>query len=102
MSTIRRPILLQSNKNQLAALVAAEAKVFIFKKTNLDVTAVLLPSLSQPGRVHFNTNAVYYVKLFGDIDWNFSFYGNWDTKPPTGFAASDYGSSSGLSWSFGR
>ena len=98
----KKPNLPEITQNQVAALFAAEAKVFIFKKTNLDFTAVLLPSLSQPGRFHFSTNSVYYVKLFGDIDWNFSFYGNWDTKPPAGFAASDYGSSSGLSWSFGR
>jgi len=30
-----------------------------------------------------------------------SFYGNWDNQPPPGFSGSDYGSSSGLSWTFG-
>jgi hypothetical protein len=61
----------------------------------------VLPALSDPGRVRFNTNLTYYVKLFGKVDWNVSFYGNWDTQPPPGLSSSDYGTSSGLSWSFG-
>jgi hypothetical protein len=51
--------------------------------------------------VRFDTNLAYYVKLFGKVDWNVSFYGNWDTQPPSGLSSSDYGASSGLSWSFG-
>jgi hypothetical protein len=42
------------------------------------------------------------VKIFGDISWNFSFYGNWDNRPPIGLSGSDYGSTSGISWSFGN
>ena len=83
------------------ALVSANVKLFQFNKTNLDVNAVVFPALSTPGRVHFNTNASYYIKVFGDLTWNFSFYGNWDNRPPPGFAGSDYGTSSGLGWTFG-
>ena len=45
-------------------------KVFQFSKTNLTVSAALLTALSQPGRVYFNTNASYYVKLFSNLKWN--------------------------------
>jgi len=45
-------------------------KVFRFSKTNLTVSAALLTALSQPGRVYFNTNASYYVKLFSNLKWN--------------------------------
>jgi hypothetical protein len=48
-----------------------------------------------------NTNASYYIKLFSDLSWNFSFYGNWDNQPPPTLSGSDYGTSSGLSWTFG-
>jgi len=47
-------------------------------------------------------NATYYVKLTGNLSWNVSFYGNWDSRPPDGLSDSDYGSSSGLSWKFGN
>jgi hypothetical protein len=76
-------------------------KVFRFSKTNLTVSAALLTALSQPGRVYFNTNASYYVKLFSNLKWNASFYGNWDNRPPAGFSGSDYRSTSGISWTYG-
>jgi hypothetical protein len=84
-----------------AAVISADLKLFKFSKTNLSVTATLLPGISELGRVRFNTNATYYVKLISNLSWNFSFYGNWDNRPPAGLSGSDYGSSSGLSWTFG-
>jgi len=102
-STVYDPSITPIGQQNLgAAVIAANAKFFKFSKTNLDISAVLLPALSQPGRVHFNTNASYYVKLFSNLKWNVSFYGNWDNQPPPNFSGSDYGSSSGLSWTFGN
>jgi Protein of unknown function, DUF481 len=92
----------QGIQNTAVGFVASQVKVFKFKKTNLDLTASLIPALSGTGRVHFNTNAVYYIKIIGDLSWNFSFYGSWDTSPPANLPKSDYGSSSGLSWTFGN
>lgn len=89
------------SKNVASALIAAEVRLFRFSKTNLNATANVLPAISEPGRVRFDTNASYYVKLFRDLSWNISFYGDWDTRPPPGFSGSDYGTSSGLSWTFG-
>jgi Protein of unknown function, DUF481 len=84
-----------------AGVVATDLRVFMFNKTNLSVTAGLFPAMSGPSRVRFNTNASYYVKIFGDLSWNLSFYGSWDTRPPPNFSGSDYGYSSGLKWTFG-
>ncbi len=89
------------NQNLAAAVIAADVNLFRFNKSNLSVTATLLPALSEPGRVRFNTNATYYIKLVSNLSWNVSFYGNWDNRPPVGFSGSDYGSSSGVSWTFG-
>jgi len=90
-----------NHQNLAAAMFYGQAQFFKFSKTNLDVTAVLLPALSDPGRLRFNTNASYYIKIVSNLKWNLSFYGNWDNRPPPGFSGSDYGSSSGLSWTFG-
>jgi hypothetical protein len=92
----------QARQNLAAALIGAELNFFIFKKTRLEANAVLLPALTEPGRVHFTTNESYYLKVFGDISWNLSFYGNWDNEPPPRFPGTDYGTSSGLSWTFGN
>ena len=69
--------------------------------SNLSLTALLLPAVSQPGRVFFTTNASYYIKITGNLSWNISFYGNWDNQPPANLPGSNYGTSSGLSWTFG-
>jgi len=89
-------------QNIAAALIAAEIKAFKFSRTNLAVSAALLPALSDPGRIFFNTNASYYLKLFNNLSWNLSLYSNWDSRPPGGLPGSDYGTSSGLSWTFGN
>lgn len=92
----------QPVQNVAAALLAMQLNLFEFSKTQLNITAELFPALSQPGRVRFNTNASYFIKLFGQVSWTMTFYGNWDTQPPPSFAGSDYGATSGVSWSFGK
>jgi hypothetical protein len=91
-----------TSQNVTSALIGSQIKLFYFDKTTLTVGTYLLPALSEPGRVHYSLNTSYYVKLWSNLNWNISFYGNWDNHPPPGFAGSDYGTSSGLSWSFGN
>jgi len=88
-------------QNIAAGLFAAQVKFFRFNKTNLTVTATAFPAFSEPGRIFYNTNATYYIKITGDLSWNVSFYGNWDNQPPPHLSGSDYGTSSGLSYNFG-
>jgi Protein of unknown function, DUF481 len=88
-------------QNLATALISTNVKLFRFNKTSLDLNAVLLPALSDAGRVYFSTNASYYIKITGSLSWNVSFYGNWDNRPPGNLPGSDYGTSSGLSWTFG-
>lgn len=85
-----------------SALIGTQVKLFRFDRTTLTLSANVLPALSDPGRVLFNFNAAYYVKLWGKLKWNCSFYTNLDNRPPPGFATSDYGATSGLSVSFGN
>ena len=95
----------QSNivtQNLGSGLLAANLQFFRFNKTNGSLQAALMPAFSEPGRVKFNLNATYYIKLTGKLSWNASFYGNWDNRPPNGLSGSDYGSSSGFSWTFGN
>jgi Protein of unknown function, DUF481 len=97
------PTLGVSNPQDVATvLVAAGARLFRFNKTTLDATVTLYPAISQPGRVYSNLNVSYYIKLSGSLSWNVSFYGNWDNQPPPTFSGSDYGTSSGLSITFGN
>jgi Protein of unknown function, DUF481 len=89
-------------QNAAAALLSTQLKMFKFKKRDLDVSVSLLPGISEPGRLRTSVNASYYIKFLGDLSWNLSFYGNWDNQPPPTLSGSDYGTSSGLSWTFGN
>jgi hypothetical protein len=98
-----QPLIVQATNQQVtSALIVGEMNLFRFDKTNLNVTATVLPALSNPGRVHTNVNAAYYIKLWSKFTWNVSFYGNWDNQPPPGFSSSDYGTSSGINYRFGN
>jgi hypothetical protein len=48
----------QGTQNTAVGFVATQVQAFKFKKTNLNLTASLIPAITEPGRVHFNTNAV--------------------------------------------
>ena len=85
-----------------AGFLGTNLRLFRFDKTTLTTSANVLPALSDPGRVQFNINTSYFVKVWGKLNWNLTFYGNWDTKPPPGFAASDYGTTTGISIDFGN
>lgn len=88
------------SQKAVAGLIAGSVQLFVFKKTSLALDGSLLPVLNQPGRVRFYTNAAYSIQIIKNLWWKFSFYGNWDNKPPVHLSGSDFGSSSGLSYSF--
>jgi len=87
-------------QNAVASFVAGDVQAFKFKKTTLSLTAGLLPVLSQPGRVRINTNVMYSIQIINNLWWKFTFYGNWDNRPPANFSGSDYGTSSGITYTF--
>jgi hypothetical protein len=96
------PILIPIPNQEVAtAVILTNLRLFRFDKTDLNLNATLSPALTDPGRVYFSTNATYYIKLPASITWNVSFYGNWDTQPPGNLSGSDYGTSTGISWTFG-
>ena len=92
----------QPSQDILAAMIATELRVSIFKKTNLSISGSAYPALTQSGEAFFTANATYYLKLFGNLSWNFSFYGNWATQPPPNYSGSNYGLGSGLGLTFGN
>ena len=102
LKTIYNPTVIPiATQNVATAVISTAVKLFQFNKTNLDLNASLFPALSEPGRVYFSTNASYYIKIISNLSWNVSFYGNWDSRPPGNLPGSDYGTTSGLSWTFG-
>ncbi len=95
-------VYVSSPQNVATGLVSGGLKFYRFNKTTIEFTGSVFPAISQPGRVYTNVNASYYIKVSGSLSWNFSFYGNWDNQPPPTFSGSDYGTSSGLSITWGN
>jgi len=91
-----------SNEETIGVMVMGNLNFVQFKRQSLSLRINAIPSINDFGRFYFSTNAVYFLKLFGEVNWNLSFYGNWDTQPPAGTSGSDYGLNSGLSWTFGN
>ena len=92
----------EQSQNVAVGLLGLSLNAFSFKSTRFVVDGTLAPSLTDAGRAFAKVNASYYIKVFGKIDWNLSFYGNWDTKPPAHLQGSDYGTSMGVSYTFGN
>jgi hypothetical protein len=71
----------QGAQNAAAALLTADLKFFKFKKTNLDISAVVLPGISEPGRMRTNLNASYYVSSSATCRGTFRFMGTGTISP---------------------
>jgi putative salt-induced outer membrane protein YdiY len=90
----------QSPPNALAGMFVADFHLFKFKKTSFDATASVLPILTESGRVRTYVNTAYSIQAINNLWFKFSFYGNWDNRPPRAFSGSDYGTSANISYSF--
>ena len=101
-TTYAPSVFVSGAQNVATGLLSGGLKFYRFNKTTIEFTGSVFPAISQPGRVYTNVNASYYIKLSGSLSWNVSFYGNWDNQPPPTFSGSDYGTSSGLSITFGN
>ena len=91
-----------ATQDTTAAVIATEIRASRFKRTSFNLDATLLPSLSDPGRVYFKVNQSFDIKLYRNLTWNISVYGNWDNRPPGGLSGTDFGTSTGLGWKFGN
>ncbi len=90
----------QSAPNAVAGMFNGDLHLFRFKKTSFDLTASVLPALTEVGRVRSYANAGYSIQIINNLWFKISFYGSWDNRPPEAFPGTDYGVSSSISYSF--
>ncbi len=88
------------NGNSAEAVLGTQVNFFRFKTTNILADARVYPSLTDLGRVRFDLNTSMKLKLAKDLYWTSGFYLNFDSRPPQNLPKSDYGSTSGLGWTF--
>jgi hypothetical protein len=89
--------------NNLDALFEAGYQYFMLNtpKRDVHVSLQILPSLTKAGRVRTNFESRFRLELISDFFWEFRFYANQDTKPPSGaLSETDYGVVTSLGYTF--
>jgi putative salt-induced outer membrane protein YdiY len=82
------------------AVLGTQLNFFRFKTTNILVDARLYPSMTDLGRTRFDLNTSLKLRLAKDLYWKSGYYLNFDSRPPQNLPKTDYGSTSGLGWTF--
>jgi len=81
-------------------LLGAEYQLFHFDRYSLQSQLLVFPGLSDFGRVRFTTTDTLDIKLANNFYWNFSFWDNFDSRPPLNAQRNATGLSTGLGWKF--
>ncbi len=92
--------LAQPVQNNAELLLGADYQLFHFDRYTLQSQVLVFPGLSDWGRVRFTTNNMLSIKLSNNFYWNFSFWDNFDSRPPLNAQRNATGLSTGLGWKF--
>ena len=90
----------QPNDQNIEGLVGLQYQLLRFDRYNLQSQLFVFPGLSDAGRVRTTTKTTFTVKLSNNFHTNFSFWDNFDSRPPVNAKGNELGISSGLGWSF--
>lgn len=82
------------------ALIGANFYTFRFKVLDVRSSALLYPSLSDPGRVRLSSDSNLHIELIKDFYWDFHLYENFDSRPPVNAPRNDVGVTTGIGWKF--
>ena len=89
--------------NNAEALGLVQFRKFTFDdpETDIETTLLVLPSLTEAGRVRLEFNARVRREVLKDFYWNITFFESFDSEPPLATSEQhDYGLVSSFGWSF--
>jgi putative salt-induced outer membrane protein YdiY len=92
--------LAQPTQQNAELLLGAEYQLFHFDRYTLQSQFLVFPGLSDFGRVRLTTNDIFSIKLSNNFRFNFSFWDNFDSRPPLNAKKNAQGISTGLGWTF--
>jgi hypothetical protein len=90
----------QPTQQNAELLLGAQYQLFHFDRYTLQSQNFVFPGMSDLGRVRFTTSDTLSVKLSNNFHFNFSFWDNFDSRPPLGARKNANGLSTGLGWTF--
>jgi len=90
----------QPTQHNEELLVGVGYELFHFDRYSLQSQFLLFPGLSDFGRVRFTTTDTFSMKLSNNFHLDFSFWDNFDSRPPLSAQKNAQGISTGLGWTF--
>jgi len=82
------------------AVVALQYNLIRFKFGEFNSQVRVFPGLTDAGRLRLTTNNSATIKLINNFHLMFTFWDNFDSKPPETAKKNELGISSGIGWSF--
>lgn len=80
-----------TSQGNAEGVIAAQLLLFRFDSTQFDTRFQLFPSITQSGRYWINFSTNMYLDLWGDLYLRFSFFDNFDSRPPVDTPGNDLG-----------
>jgi hypothetical protein len=83
-----------------AVLLGLQYQLFRFDRYSMQSQLLVYPGLSDPGRIRSTTKTTFSVKLVNNFHTDFSFWDNFDSRPPNNSKRNDLGISNSIGWTF--
>ncbi len=90
----------QPADQQAEGLLGLQYSLVRFKVGDLNSQLLVFPGLSDTGRVRVTTNNSINIKLVNNFHLTFTFWDNFDSRPPVTAKRNELGVSSGIGYSF--
>jgi putative salt-induced outer membrane protein YdiY len=90
----------QPTQQNAELLLGTAYELFHFDRYSLRAQLLVFPGMSDAGRIRLTTTDTINVKLSNNFHWDFSFWDNFDSRPPVNAKKNAQGISTGLGWSF--
>jgi len=90
----------QPSDQNIESMVGVEYSLVRFNFGEFDSQVRVFPGLTDAGRVRLMTNNSLTIKLRNNFNLSFSFWDNFDSRPPVTARKNELGISSGIGWAF--
>jgi putative salt-induced outer membrane protein YdiY len=90
----------QPSDQNVEALLGLQYQLFRFDRYSMQSQLFVYPGLSDAGRIRSTTKTTFSVKLSNNFHTDFSFWDNYDSRPPNNAKGNEMGISNSLGWTF--
>jgi putative salt-induced outer membrane protein YdiY len=90
----------QPSDQNIEAVLGLQYKLVRFNFGEFDSQVLTFPGLTDAGRLRVTTNNSLTIKLRNKFHLSFTFWDNFDSRPPVTAKRNELGISSGIGWSF--